>query len=126
MSTPTQFDRGPWKDCMDIYPPAAEIASALQDPGKKVPGRHKGKPIVKHKFPLIEKLATKLYNEILHHFGNHGVVTKNNTRGKQPLFKEILIARRHTDVAMTDPFFPSLPRRWKSVHYFKRHSYLGS
>ena len=90
---------------MDIYPPAAEIASALQDPGKKVPRRHKGKPIVKHKFPLIEKLATKLYNGILHHFGNHGVVTKNNTRGKQPLFKEILIARRHTDVAMTDPFF---------------------
>mgnify|MGYP003323910904 CR=1 FL=1 len=65
MSTPTQFAGSPWKDCMDIYPPVAKIASALQDPGKKVPGRHKGKPIVKHKFPLIEKLATKMYNGIL-------------------------------------------------------------
>ena len=65
---------------MDIYPPPAEIASALQDPGKKVPQRYKGKQIVKHKFSLIEKLATKLYNGILHHFGNHGVVAKNNTK----------------------------------------------
>ena len=90
---------------MDIYPPVAKIAAALQDRGKEVPGKHKGKPIVKHKFPLVEKLAAKLYNGILLHFGNPEGLTKNATQGKLPLFQEIVLGRHHTDVAMTDPFF---------------------
>ena len=79
MSTPAQFAGGPWKDCMDIYPPVAEIAAALQDLGKEVPRKHKRKPIVK--FPLVEKLVTKLYSRILLHFGNPEGLTKNATWG---------------------------------------------
>ena len=46
-----------WYKNQEIYPDAVEIAKALQDLGKK---DKKGK----QRYPLLEKLAAKLYSNI--------------------------------------------------------------
>ena len=82
-----------------------EIAAALQDQGKRHTTKQKGKDVVKHKYPLVDKLAGKLYSAILTAFNNPEGLTKNKTRGKQFLYKDIVQSRRHRDISETDPFF---------------------
>jgi hypothetical protein len=93
-----------WKDNASVYPSAGEIAAALQDQGKVVVVKRKGGNLNKHRYPLIEKLASKVYAKIRQEFAPDGL-TKNVSRGKTPLYKEILLSRRHVDVTETDPFF---------------------
>jgi hypothetical protein len=64
-----------WKDCEEIYPSSDEIARALQDEGSAMTIRGKTRD-VKHKFPLIEKLASKIYNEVQKRY-NPECLTKN-------------------------------------------------
>ena len=94
-----------WKDCKAIYPPKEEIASALQDRGNVQSTRSKGKEIKKHKFPLIEKLAAKIYTAIQREFKNPKCLTQNVSRGKLPLAKVIVVHRSLKDITETHPFF---------------------
>ena len=90
---------------MAIYPPAEEIATALQDLGKRHTVKQKGKEVTIHKYPLVDKLAAKLYGAILSAYNNPEGMTKNKTRGRQFIYKDIVMSRRHRDVHETDPFF---------------------
>jgi hypothetical protein len=82
-----------------------EIAEALQDPGKQVTVKEKGTEQTRHKFPLMEKLAAKIFTNIQREFNKPDGLTKNVSRGKMPLLKEILMGCCHTDISETDPFF---------------------
>jgi hypothetical protein len=93
-----------WKDEPKIYPPVEEVIAALQDVGKAVKVTQKGKDTMKTRFVLMEKLALKVYTQIKKVFNPEGL-TKNATRGKQRLFKEILLSRKHVDVTELDVFF---------------------
>jgi hypothetical protein len=94
-----------WKDCPLIYPPSDEIALALQDVGKSEKATRKGREVQLHKFPLIEKLARKIYNAIQKEFKNPVGLTKNVTRGSKGLYQELVMLRKHVDAVETDPFF---------------------
>lgn len=96
--------RSLWKDNANVYPPGDEIALALQDRGSAQLVKRKGGDIRTTKFPLIQKLANKIYSLIQKELNPDGL-TKNVTRGSKPLFKEILLSRRHVDIANADPFF---------------------
>ena len=89
---------------MSIYPPADEIALALNDPGKKVEKTRKGKKYPFHKYPLIDKLSTKIFTAIKEKINPEGL-TKNVSRGKQKLIQDILIERKQVDITETDVFF---------------------
>jgi hypothetical protein len=58
----------------------------------------KGKEEVKHKFPAIEKLANQVYSSIRANFNAEGS-TKNVTRGKVPLYQEIVLSHRQVDAS---------------------------
>jgi hypothetical protein len=103
----SQSNAARWRDNEKIYPPAQEIATALQDLGMRHVTKQKGKEVTKHKYPLIDKLAGKVYSSILTEFNNPEGVTKNKTRGKQFLYKDIVQSRRHRDISESDPFFHS-------------------
>ena len=105
MSTANEAATAAWHLCTGIYPSAEEIVVALQDLGKGKVVKQKKRDVQQHKYPLIEKLATKLYTGIQKEFNNPDGLTKNVTRGKQPLIREIIMARRHVDVSETHPFF---------------------
>lgn len=94
-----------WHKCKAIYPPAAEIASALQDPGEGKTVKQKKKEVVKHKFPRVEKLAAKIYRAIQREFSNPEGLTSNVSRGKQVLHQSLIICRRAVDTSDTHPFF---------------------
>lgn len=66
-NTSTSDNEVSWKDG-DIYPKAEEIALALQDPGKAKVVKKKGSELSQFKFPLIEKLCNKIYNNIMKEF----------------------------------------------------------
>jgi hypothetical protein len=93
-----------WKDCESIYPPEEEIVEALQDPGKNQQVKRKGRDVSIHRYPLIEKLAGKIFGFIQKEFKPDGL-TKNSTRGKQPLLQEILLSRKHFDLSECPPAF---------------------
>jgi hypothetical protein len=93
-----------WADCTSIYPPAEEIAAALQDEGKDKTLKKKNQHVTEWKYPLIEKLAGKVFAAIQQQFNPEGF-SKNATRAKQPLYKEIVVARKHVDINKTHPFF---------------------
>ena len=93
-----------WKDNASVYPEAEEIVVALQDAGKRVVVKRKGSETYKHKYPLDEKLANKIYGSIQKVINPEGL-TQNITRGREPLLRDIIILRRSTDVHKTDPFF---------------------
>jgi hypothetical protein len=94
-----------WKDCKAVYPPIEEICTALQDLGKHQVVKIKGKEVRQHRYPLVEKLAAKIYASIQGAFSNPEGLTKNVSRGKMTLVRDIIIRRRYTDIAETDPFF---------------------
>lgn len=94
-----------WKDCQAIHSPPEEIVAALQDEGKLQTSQKKGKEVLSHRFPAVEKLAGKLHSNLLKQFPHESGLTKNTTRGKKPLFKEIILNRRYVDVCKTDAFF---------------------
>ena len=94
-----------WKDNDNIYPPAAEIAAALQDMGKRQVVKQKGREVPIHKYPMIDKLAGKIYASILSLYNNPEGLTKNKTRGKQFLYRDIIQSCRHRDISESDPFF---------------------
>jgi hypothetical protein len=94
-----------WKDCHAVYPPFEEIVTAIQDLGKHQVVKHKGKEIRQHRYPLVEKLAAKIYASIQTEFHNPEGLTKNVSRGKMTLVRDIIIRRRHTDISETDPIF---------------------
>jgi len=102
-----------WKDNKKLYPPPEEIAVALQDVGERETLVRKGKEVVRQKFTLLEKLARRIYVSIQKEFPRAEGLTQNTTRGKQPLFKEILLGRRHQDVTETHPFFHRFGRDGK-------------
>jgi hypothetical protein len=94
-----------WKDCKAVYPPIDEIVTALQDLGKHQVVKNKGKEVHQHRYPLVEKLAAKIYAAIQHEFNNPEGLTKNVSRGKMTLVRDIILRRRHADITETDPFF---------------------
>jgi hypothetical protein len=108
-----------WKDCSGIYPDIQEIAAALQDKGKHDTVKRKGKEQPRHKCPLIEKLGAKIYGLIREKLNPEGL-TKNVTRDKGPLCKEILIARKHVDVTETAPVFHEVQKDGK-VYLITNH-----
>ena len=101
-----------WKDNNNLYPPAEEIATALQDTGKRHTMKQKGREVSIHKYPLIDKLALKLYTAIVSLYKPDGV-TKNKTRGRQFLYKDLVQSRRHRDISETDPFFHQFGKEGK-------------
>jgi hypothetical protein len=94
-----------WKDCKAVYPPIDEIATALQDLGKHQVVKNKGKEVQQHRYPLVEKLAAKIYSSIQLECNNPEGLTKNVSRGKMTLVRDIILRRRHTDITETDPLF---------------------
>jgi hypothetical protein len=94
-----------WKDNEAIYPPAEEIVTAMQDLGKKHVVKQKGREVTVHKYPLVDRLAGKIYSSILALYNNPEGLTKNKTRGRQFIYKDIVQSRRHRDISETDPFF---------------------
>ena len=94
-----------WKDDPSVWcPDGDEIATALQDRGKTVVIKRKSGDDRKQKFPLLEKLANKVYASLMKAYNPEGC-TKNISRGRIPLYKELILSRRHVDVVDTDPFF---------------------
>ena len=93
-----------WHKVASIYPSPGEIATALQDAGKEKVVKNKKGQVTQHRFPLMEKLATDVYKRIFTELKPEGL-TKNVSRGKLPLYKEIVLKRRHVDVHETNPFF---------------------
>ena len=98
-------DTSLWKDCAALYPPPEEIAKALQDQGTVKKEKKGGKEVSKHRFPLVEKLVSKMHNAIYKEFNKPDGLTKNSTRGRVPLLKDLTLNRRHVDISETDPFF---------------------
>jgi hypothetical protein len=94
-----------WKDCSAVYPSFEEITTAIQDLGKHQVVKVKGREQRQHRYPLVEKLASKVYSSILLEFNNPEGLTKNVHRGKMTLVREIIIRRRHTDISETDSLF---------------------
>jgi hypothetical protein len=113
-----------WKDVASLYPPAEDIVKALQDRGKKQLKKNKGKDVERHVFPLLEKLAGKLFAAIQSAIKPPGL-TVNPSRGKQPLYKELVLSRRHVDVTETDPFFHSYARDGKVYLISNNASHCG-
>jgi hypothetical protein len=99
-----------WKDCEGIYSPADEITRAQQDEGTTVTARGE-KQDMKHKLPLIEKLASKIYNEVQKRCDPE-CLTKNLTRGKQSLLKEIILSRKSMDVTEAHTFLHTKTERY--------------
>jgi hypothetical protein len=96
-----------WKLVEGLYPDSEEIATALQDVGKRETVKRKGRDITRQKYPLIEKLARKLYSNIQKECNNPDGLTKNVHRGAQALYKELVLLRKHVDVTETNVFFHS-------------------
>ena len=94
-----------WSECQAVYPPPEEIVKALQDLGTKKKEKKGGKEVTKHKFAAVEKVASKIYNSIRKEFNNPEGLTKNTSRGRTPLLKNLILNRRHVDITETDPFF---------------------
>jgi hypothetical protein len=101
-----------WKDCSNVYPSVQEIVSALQDPGKSITTKRGGHEHPSHKYPLMEKLATKVYTSIRNLYKPDGL-TKNVSRGKNPPLKEIMQSRIHMDVTELHQFFHSCAKDGK-------------
>jgi hypothetical protein len=102
-----------WRDKVAVYPPFHEIVTALQDVGKAETAKKKGKDVPRHKYPLIEKLASKIFVSIQREFNKPEGLTKNVSRGKVPLYKEIILARKHVDVSETAVVFHSYAKDGK-------------
>jgi hypothetical protein len=93
-----------WKDVAAIYPSAEDIVLALNDKGEKVKKKEKGKEVIRTKFPLMEKLALKVFQNIVKMIKPEGMDT-NVTRGKRKFMTELLLLRKHVDVHELDVFF---------------------
>ena len=59
-----------WKDDMEIYPPAEEIAKALQDLGKSAETTNKVKKETTQKSYVLDKVCKKVVDHIRSKFGN--------------------------------------------------------
>lgn len=95
-----------WREDRSIFPPAKDIAEALQDLGKKKNAKKKNGEFQQiHFCPLLDKLALKLCNNITKTFNFPCGLTKNTTRGRLPLCKLLVIKRRAVDATECDPFF---------------------
>lgn len=94
-----------WKDCAAVYPSAEEIAIALQDEGQGKSVKEKGSQSERYRYPLIDKLARKIYTSIQKHFNNPEGLTKNVSRGKESLYKEIILGRKLMELSEVPPFF---------------------
>ena len=103
MSTNGSETSSSWKDKTQIYPPCEEIAITLQDKGRKKKAKKGNHDL--HCYPLIEKLSAKVYNAILKHFNNPDGLTKNVSRGKLRLAKEIIHQRKLIDQSELHIFF---------------------
>jgi hypothetical protein len=95
-----------WKSCEALYPSPEEIVGALQDVGRSETVNKKGREITRQRYPLLEKLARKIYSTIQKEINPEGL-TKNVSRGAQALYKEIVLLRRHVDISETNLFFHS-------------------
>lgn len=95
-----------WKLCQPLYPTPEEIVLALQDVGKSEKVKRKGREITRQKYPLLEKLARKVYTNIQKEINPEGL-TKNVSRGAQALYKEFVLLRKHVDISETNVFFHS-------------------
>jgi hypothetical protein len=105
MSTNSGESNTKWSQSATIYPPFEEIIKSLQDPGKSVTVKKGGgREYSSHKYPLMEKLATKVFTAIQRNLNPEGL-TKNVSRGKIPLFKEMLLSRKHVDISETHSAF---------------------
>jgi hypothetical protein len=110
LSTPTPTQAGNnnlphyWCECASVYPDPTEIALALQDPGKDIVKLVNGVRAKSTTFPLIQRLCTKIYQQIQHIYKPDGL-TKNTTRGRESLAGFVIMARKLTDVANVDAFF---------------------
>lgn len=93
-----------WKNNPSIYPPVEEVAKALQDEGKSVKVKQKGREVNVYKYPVLDKLATKIATSIQRVINPEGL-TKNITRARQPLLKELVLGRKHMDLSEVNPFF---------------------
>ena len=101
-----------WSDCNDIYPTVREIAEALQDPGKERTKVVNGTKQNVTTFPLLQKLCTKIYQQIQNIYKPQGL-TKNTTRGREILASLVLMHRRHADAVDLDVFFHEFARKGK-------------
>lgn len=88
-----------WEDCDAIYPPAAEIAKALQDEGHKVKSRSKkkGAQEFEMEFRELKKLAQTVFKNIKTHFPDCGL-GKNDSRDCKVLTSAIVVRRKLVDV----------------------------
>lgn len=93
-----------WKDNASIYPDPQEIARCLQEPGVASTRKRNKKDVPCTKFPLIDKLAVKIYKSIQEQYNPEGL-TKNVTRGKERLVQGLVLHRRHADVSHVNTFF---------------------
>jgi hypothetical protein len=103
-STPSVRLPDMWCHCPDIYPDAVEIVTALQDPGKQVFKIVNGTRQPVTTFPLIQKICTKIYQQIQAVYKPEGL-TKNITRGRESLASLVLMSRKLTDAMNLDLFF---------------------
>ena len=81
-----------------------EIALTVQDPGKPYSAKEKGKSVTRYKYPLLEKLSSKLCTSIERQFPD-SPLTKNQTRLKKALVFHITSSRKHVDAVEQDPFY---------------------
>jgi hypothetical protein len=93
-----------WCECVDIYPDADEIATALQDAGKRHSKVVNGSRQQVSTFPLIQKVCTKIYQRIQSIYKPEGL-TKNISRGRESLTSLVLLSRKLTDAMYLDTFF---------------------
>ena len=94
-----------WKDSPSIYPPAEEIAKAMQDLGKTVDVTKNGKVTKQQKFPNVEKLCKKVVDNIRDVFNKPVYLTKNQVRAKAKLSMYVFLQRKAKTITETDPFF---------------------
>ena len=94
-----------WKDDMEIYPRAEEIAKALQDLGKNAETTKKGKKNMTQKFPVLDKVCKKVVDNIRRKFGNPAYLTKSDHRAKAKLAMYVCLSRKTRTITKTDPFF---------------------
>ena len=69
-----------WKDCKEIYQLFDEIVEALNDKGQREIKKVRGKEVPEHNYPLMKKLALKIFTSINELYNNPDVLTKNASR----------------------------------------------
>ena len=108
-----------WKSNAQVCPPADKIAHAIQDREKQVSTKQKGIQVVKHKYPIVEQLAMKMYTQIYASFHGPDSLSKNTSYEKTPLVHKIMLSRKNVDVTEQDPLFLTYSLDGKKVYLVK-------